>query len=122
MAGIILDHGRFLVEKRTSEDVDPGFVAIPGGHVGETESTENALVREMREELGITVQEMKPVHIGRHTATDGEKQRIHYFHAVKWMGRIQSFEAEKTYWESETSALTAASDRTAVKKLIQKLR
>lgn len=76
----------------------------------------------MREELGITVKEMKPVHIGWHTATDGEKQRIHYFHVVKWMGRIQSLEADKTYWESETSALAAASDRTAVKKLIKQLR
>ena len=33
--------------------VDPGFIAIPGGHTENEETPEEALRREMREELGI---------------------------------------------------------------------
>ena len=101
VAGILLNHGRFLVEKRRQDkEVDPGYVELPGGHVENGETLEGALKREMREELGIEVVRAKFVQNGITTATNGERGRIHYFHIEKWSGRIVSNEAERVYWES----------------------
>ena len=96
VAGILTKDGKFLVEKRRDDDdADPGYVEIPGGHVREGESLENALRREMKEELGIQVEKMKLVSESLATATNGERQRIHYFHVEQWNGIIGSKEAEK---------------------------
>ena len=121
MAGILVRRGCFLVEKRDpDDDADPGFVAIPGGHVEKGESLENALKREMSEELGIQVLKTTKVTTGHHTATDGEKQEIHYFHVSEWKGRIKPNEAERVYWESNVRSLTALADRKAVEKLLRR--
>src|SRR6266581_4254970 len=53
------------------------------------------------------------------TATNGERQRIHYFHVEKWNGRIRSTEAERVYWESEASNLGIIPDRRAVQKILR---
>ena len=120
VAGILTKDGKFLVEKRRDDDdADPGYVEIPGGHVREGESLENALRREMKEELGIEVERMKLVSESLATATNGEKQRIHYFHVERWTGIIKSKEAEKVYWESQVSGLSVAPDRAAIESLLK---
>jgi 8-oxo-dGTP pyrophosphatase MutT (NUDIX family) len=54
VSGILLDDGSVLVEKRrVDDDADPGQVLLPGGYVEVGESLNQALKREMREELGI---------------------------------------------------------------------
>jgi len=60
VVGIILNGKKFLVERRgLDEKIDPGIVCLPGGHVKINESKEEALKREMHEELGIKLQIMK---------------------------------------------------------------
>jgi 8-oxo-dGTP diphosphatase len=118
VAGILLDKGRFLVEKRRlDKEADPGYVEIPGGHVKPGETSEEALRREMMEELGIKVEKARMVQKAFATATNGEKGRIHYFHIERWEGRIQSNEAERVYWESDISKLSIVPDRNAIRSL-----
>jgi len=120
VAGILTERRKFLVEKRRADDkADPGFVEIPGGHVDPNETLEEALRREMREELGIHVEKAKLVQKSLATATNGERQRIHYFHVEKWNGRIRSTEAERVYWESEVSNLSIVPDRRAVRRILR---
>ncbi len=115
VAGILTKDGKFLVEKRRDDDeADPGYVEIPGGHVREGESLENSLRREMKEELGIEVERMKLVSKSLASATNGEKQRIHYFQVEQWNGIIRAKEAEQVYWESQVSGLSVAPDRAAI--------
>ncbi len=110
----------FLVEKRRANDeADPGYVEIPGGHVDSNETLEDALRREMKEELGIEVERVRLVQKSLATATNGERQRIHYFHVEKWNGRIESKEAEQVYWESEVSNLSIVPDRRAVRRILR---
>jgi 8-oxo-dGTP pyrophosphatase MutT (NUDIX family) len=117
--GILVNRRKFLVEKRRDdEDADPGLIEIPGGHVDPDESLEDALRREMKEELGIDVERSKLVQKSLYTASNGERQRIHYFHVEKWNGRIRSTEAERVYWESEISNLSIPPDRKAVQKIL----
>ena len=47
VAGIFLKDNMFLVEKRTKDDdIDPGLVCFPGGHVENNESIVDAIIRE----------------------------------------------------------------------------
>ena len=120
VAGILLDKGRFLVEqRRLDNEADPGYVEIPGGHVERGETFEEALRREMMEELGIKVESARMIGKALTTATNGERGRIHYFHIDKWQGRIQSNEAERVYWESDISKLTIIPDQRAIRNLVR---
>src|SRR6266700_3873462 len=119
VAGILLKKGKFLVEKRRDDDeADPGYIEIPRGHVDSDETLKEALRREMKEELGIKVERVKLVQMSLATATNGERQRIHYFYVEKWNGRIGSKEAERVYWESEVSNLSIMPDRRAVRRIL----
>lgn len=118
--GILMIRGKFLVEKRREDDdADPGFIEIPGGHVDKGETLEEALKREMKEEIGTNIEEAKLVQRSVYTATNGERQRIHYFHVEKWSGRIVSREAERVYWESKISNLSIPPDRRAIRRILR---
>lgn len=119
VAGILMKGRMFLVEKRRDDDeADPGYVEIPGGHLDPGETLEKALRREMKEELGIEVERARLVQKSLARATNGERQRIHYFHVEKWRGKIESKEAERVYWESEVSNLSIIPDRRAVRRIL----
>jgi len=119
VSGVLTRNGAVLVEKRRADDeADPGLTLLPGGHVEPGESLDQALSREMREELGIRVEKTTPLHVRLYTASNGEKQRIHYFHITAWKGRILSREAETVYWESDVRTLSDAIERRIVVKLL----
>ncbi len=122
VAGILMKNGRFLVEKRRLDDeADPGYMEIPGGHVDKGESLEEALKRELREELGIEAKRMSFVVNGLATASNGEKGRIHYFHVTSWQGKVETREAERVYWEKRVDKLSIPSDRRAVEKVLKSI-
>ncbi len=50
---IFVDKNKILIEKRALEDFEGEQYLIPGGFVEETENIEQALIREMKEELGV---------------------------------------------------------------------
>src|SRR5256712_13796034 len=111
VAGILMEKGKFLVEKRRVDDeADPGYIEIPGGHVDPDETLEDALRREMKEELGIDVEKAKLIQRSLYRATNGERQRIHYFHVGKWKGGIRTKEPERVFWESGVSYIAVILD------------
>src|SRR5437667_1294586 len=119
VSGVLTRNGAVLVETRRADDeADPGLTLLPGGHVESGESLAQALRREMREELGIRVEKIAPLHVRRYTASNGERQRIHYFYIIAWKGRIRSREAETVYWESNIGNLSDSIERRMVLKLL----
>ncbi len=122
VSGVLIGDGSVLVEKRRADDdADPGLVLLPGGHVEVGESLTRALKREMREELGIRVERMTPIRVRYYTASNGERQRIHYLRIKSWRGRIRSNEAETVYWESDISHLSDTIERKIVLKLLSQV-
>jgi 8-oxo-dGTP diphosphatase len=115
IAFIIIEGNQVLAEKRRlSKQSDPGAIALPGGHLDIGESPEQALYRELNEELGIVPINFKYVCTLLHKGQ--ELQRIHYFGIEKWAGRIENSEAEDLLWIPITKLekIDIVVDRTAV--------
>ena len=122
VSGVLISDSAVLVEKRrANDDADPRLVLLPGGHVETGESLNRALKREMREELGIRVEKMTPIRVRYYSASNGERQRIHYFRIKDWKGKIRSNEAETVYWESDIRHLSDAIERKIVLKLLSQV-
>jgi mutator protein MutT len=98
VALLVCRNGEILVEKRRQDRrVDPGKVAIPGGHVEKCESLKSACRRELKEELDLECEGFKFIaRLPHQTAV--EDQMVHYFLCENWKGTPRSREAEKVFW------------------------
>lgn len=59
VGGAVLDRGRLLAARRTAPPELAGRWELPGGKVEPGERAPDALVRELREELGVTVRPLR---------------------------------------------------------------
>ncbi len=98
IVSLILErNGKILVEKRKSaKKTTPSCFIFPAGHVESGETREEALGREMKEELGISLGNIELVHIGNFDCE--EEQRIFFYGCKDFEGRIQNSEAESLQW------------------------
>ena len=118
VVGILLKGNKFLVEHRgPDEQVDPDIFCLPGGHVKQHESKEEALRREMREELGIEVEKVKFVCRNFYVASNGEKQNAYCYLITKYGGIPTSKSAERIFWEDNIENLSLEVDRRTIHKL-----
>jgi ADP-ribose pyrophosphatase YjhB (NUDIX family) len=60
VAGVLIRNGKVLLQRPTD---DPGY-AIPGGHVNFGELSEQALIREFKEEIGADIHPVRLLWIG----------------------------------------------------------
>ena len=49
------ENNEILLQRRQGTKLWPGFLALPAGHVDEGENAYDAVIREAKEELGITI-------------------------------------------------------------------
>lgn len=54
---LIIRDGKVLLSRRANTSWLNGHLCLPGGHVEEGETPQQALIREIKEELGVTVRE-----------------------------------------------------------------
>jgi 8-oxo-dGTP pyrophosphatase MutT (NUDIX family) len=117
VVGVVLNGSSFLVERRRlDEKIDPGIVCLPGGHARKNESSEEALKREMREELGIEVREMRFICKTFYIASNGERQNAYCYLVTDYDGKPVCKSAEKIYWENDVRKLSLEVDRETIKK------
>jgi len=123
VVGIILNGKKFLVERRgLDEKIDPGIVCLPGGHVKINESKEEALKREMHEELGIKVKGMKFVCKNFYVASNSERQNAYCFHVTDYEGKPVCKSAREIFWEDNIRNLSLDVDRKTITKLRELMR
>ncbi|MCR5866749.1 NUDIX domain-containing protein [Aquincola sp. J276] len=96
--GVLIDaDGRFLLTSRPQGKVYAGYWEFPGGKLEAGESVEQALRRELIEELGITI---GPVHPWRVEIVDYEhaRVRLHFCKVFDWRGEFEMREAQQMAW------------------------
>ena len=95
----------FLLTSRPEGKAYAGFWEFPGGKLEAGETVEQALRRELQEEIGITI----------HDCTLWKTERIDYPHALvqlnfckvtQWSGELQMLESQSFAWQQLPVAVT----------------
>jgi 8-oxo-dGTP diphosphatase len=79
--------GTFLLGQRAANTFYPGYWEFPGGKVEAGETPRQALVRELREELGIEVRKAYPWLVREHRYEHAHVA-LHFFRVVEWEGEL----------------------------------
>ncbi|NOX61456.1 MAG: A/G-specific adenine glycosylase [Chloroflexi bacterium] len=90
---------RFLITQRPSDGMLAGLWEFPGGKKQDGENLEQALARELREELGIAVEVGEPLPIIKH-AYSHFRITLHPFHARHVAGEPQCLQVAAWRWVS----------------------
>jgi len=118
VVGIVLNGNKFLVERRRlDEKVDPGIVCLPGGHVKANESKEEALKRELREELGIEAKRFQFICKNFYIASNDERQNAYCFLVTDYEGKPVCKSAQEVFWEDKIEKLSLDVDKKTITKL-----
>ncbi len=118
-AAIFDSDGRVLVSKRATHQHQGGLWEFPGGKCEPGESVEQALARELEEELGIVPLEYSPLIRVRHHY--GERELLlDFFRVTRFQGKARGLEAQPLKWllpdEMEPNSFPAA-DRPVITAL-----
>lgn len=97
--GILIDAaGAFLLTSRPPGKVYAGYWEFPGGKLEADETVEQALRRELQEEIGVAV---GPVQLWRQSLVDYPHAlvRLHFCKVRDWTGELQMREGQQFCWE-----------------------
>ncbi|MFN0161029.1 MAG: Nudix family hydrolase [Burkholderiales bacterium] len=86
--------GSYLLAQRPAGKVYAGYWEFPGGKVEPGESEHAALVREIREELGIEVRHAFPWIVRRHEY-EHASVRIRFFRVTDWAGSPRGLDGQR---------------------------
>ena len=95
------EDGRWLMHKRPPEKHHGGLWEFPGGKVEALEKPVEALIRELREELGVSVkiESSKLVAVAFEDAVSGHAQIVIELYICRhWDGEPQALEGGKVGW------------------------
>ncbi len=97
VAAIIWRDGRFLAVDRPQGKSMAGWWEFPGGKVDEGETDDQALVRELHEELGITPTMFdywrEKIHVYEHATV-----RLRFYHVRAFLGEPSGLEGQRLKW------------------------
>jgi 8-oxo-dGTP diphosphatase len=91
--------GRVLIAERPAGKAMAGLWEFPGGKVDADERPEDALIRELKEELGIVVNEacLAPLTFASHTYEDFHLMMPLYV-CRRWEGTVSAQEGQRLAW------------------------
>lgn len=95
---MVYDHDKILVQDRKKQDW-PG-ISFPGGHLEAYESFTDAVIREVKEETGLTI--CHPVMCGMKDwyNDDGSRYMVVFFRTNEFSGELCSSEEGEVFWLS----------------------
>jgi 8-oxo-dGTP diphosphatase len=94
--------GSFLLAQRPADKIWAGYWEFPGGKIEPGETPYHALVRELREELGITVTTAYPW-LTRVFTYPHATVRLNFFRATAWSGELHPHEGQEFSWQRPLS-------------------
>lgn len=98
--GVLIDAAaHFLLTSRPAGKVYAGYWEFPGGKLEPGESVEQALRRELYEELGITIGAVQPWKV---EVVDYEhaRVRLHFCKVFAWEGELEMRERQAFVWQT----------------------
>lgn len=95
---LIAPDGRFLLTSRPVGKVYAGYWEFPGGKLEAGETVEQALRRELQEEIGVTI---GTAHPWKTTLVDYPHGlvRLHFCKVHEWTGELQMHEGQQFGWQ-----------------------
>lgn len=116
---MVTDGSRLLVQDRKNPDW-PG-VTFPGGHVEPGESFVESVIREVREETGLTVENPTLCGTKQFQTKVGERYVVFFFKADRFHGELRSSEEGDVFWiqRSELSSYPLAPDMEAMVQVME---
>ena len=103
---MVSDGSRVLVENRK----DPGWpgIAFPGGHVEAGESLTASVIREIREETGLLIENPRLCGMKDWEEEDGTRIVVLLYAAEKFTGEIHASEEGEVFWMEKRDLPRAA--------------
>ena len=92
----------FLLAQRPPDKIWAGYWEFPGGKIEPGETPYHALVRELREELGITVATAYPW-LTRVFTYPHAMVRLNFFRVTAWSGELHPHEGQQFSWQTPTA-------------------
>ena len=97
-AGILASaDGRVLITERTGGGPFNGMWEFPGGKIAAGETAESALIRELREEIGIEASACEPFMQLEHDYPD-RSVHLQFFKVAHWKGEPSGMEGQQMRW------------------------
>ena len=99
VAGILFDHDKsILLAQRSAEKSFPLQWEFPGGKIEEGENSQEALKRELFEELNIKIDKIKLFDSVVHEY-ELFRANIEFFLINEWSGKLTNNEGQNLYWK-----------------------
>ena len=89
-------NGKILVEDK----VDPHWkgIAFPGGHLLPDESIVHSAIREVKEETGLDIKDLKLVGVNNNVSPNFNRYLVFLFKTQTFSGELKSSEEGKVFW------------------------
>ncbi|HEX7638496.1 MAG TPA: NUDIX domain-containing protein [Burkholderiaceae bacterium] len=97
--GVLVDpQGRFLLTSRPAGKVYAGYWEFPGGKLEAGETVEQALRRELHEEIGVTIGPAVPWQVLMMDYPHA-RVRLNFCKVFEWAGEFEMREGQRMAWE-----------------------
>ncbi len=94
---LIYNEESVLVQEKNGTS-HPGGLVFPGGHVEVGESVLESVIREMKEETGLTIRRPKLCGIKDWCQEDGTRYLVFLYKTDQFEGELKSSEEGKVFW------------------------
>ena len=104
MCMIYDDNGNILVQDKISKSW--GGVIFPGGHIESNESFNDSVIREVKEETGLDIQNPKLCGIKHWKQKDNSRYIVLFYKTNEFSGNLQSSNEGEVFWIKKTELNT----------------
>ena len=106
---LIHQNDKYLLQNRLKNDWKG--LTLPGGHIEKNESIIDAVIREMKEETGLTIRKPRLCGIKQFPIENG-RYIVFLFHTDKFLGEVTSSEEGEMVWveKPELSKMNTVND------------